>query len=137
MAYLIGMDNHQIRQRNLQSLLAQYDSQTELAEKIGTLQGRVSDFLSGRRNIGAQMARRIEQAHQLPHGWMDMDHAGAGTADAADAVASLRADQIQLLQHYNQLSPKYQELLRETAAGFATLEQVQQQQQQQQQQQHR
>ncbi len=45
-----------------------------------------------------------------------------------DAVAGLRADQIQLLQHYDQLSPKYQELLRETAAGFASMKRMQQQQ---------
>ena len=78
------------------------------------------------------MARRAEEAHQLPHGWMDVLHEEVA---APSRLEELRPDQLQLLQCYDQLSPKYQELLRETAAGFAKLERVQQPQQQQQQQQ--
>ena len=126
----MGMDIHLIRRQNLQSLLALHPNQSSLADALGTLQSRVSDWLGGRRNMGSQVARRAEEAHQLPHGWMDVLH---GEVAASSRLDELRPDQLQLLQCYGQLSPKYQELLRETAAGFAKLERVQQQQQQQQQ----
>ena len=128
----MSMDIHLIRRQNLQKLLALHPNQSVLADALGTLQGRVSDWLGGRRNMGSQVARRAEEAHQLPHGWMDVLH---GEVAAPSRLEELRPDQLQLLQCYDQLSPKYQELLRETAAGFAKLERVQQQQQQQQQQQ--
>ena len=123
------MDIHLIRRQNLQKLLALHPNQSALADALGTLQGRVSDWLGGRRNLGSQVARRAEEAHQLPHGWMDVNHVEVAVPSRLE---ELRPDQIQLLQYYDQLSPKYQEMLRETAAGFAKLERVQQQLQQQQ-----
>ncbi|MBK8752334.1 MAG: hypothetical protein IPL99_12120 [Candidatus Competibacteraceae bacterium] len=129
MSYLIGMDINFIRRNNLHRLLELHTDQNSLAEALGTLQGRISDFLSGRRNVGNAIARRTEQAHQLPHGWMDVEHSDDAKMEGK---VDLRADQIQLLHFYEQLSPDRQRVIRETASAYTVLEQIQQQQQQQQ-----
>lgn len=123
------MDINLIRRNNLHRLLELHPDQSALAEALGTLQGRISDFLNGRRNIGNTIARRTEQAHQLPYGWMDVVHSDEVSTGVK---ANLRADQIQLLYFYEQLLPEHQRVIRETASAYVMLEKTQQQQQQQQ-----
>ena len=113
------MDIHLIRRENLQKLLALHPNQSALADALGTLQGRVSDFLGGRRNLGSRMARRAEEVHRLPHGWMDVSHAEMAAPTRRE---ELRADQVLLLQHYDQLTPEHQHMVREMAAAYLKLE---------------
>ena len=111
----------EIRLHNLRRIVSRYETHQAVASEAGLSGQYLNQLLSGHRNIGEKTARKIERALRLTPGELDRD----GT----EVAAGLRADQMQLLQSYNQLSPKYQELLRETAAGFAKLERMQQQQQ--------
>lgn len=112
----------EIRLHNLRRIVSRYETQQAVASEVGLSGQYLNQLLSGHRNLGEKTARKIERALRLTPGELDAD----GTSAAAMA---LPVDQMQLLQSYNQLSPKYQELLRETAAGFAKLERMQQQQQ--------
>lgn len=69
------MDISSIRRQNLLSLL-KGRSKRVCAELWGTSPSYVSQMLSDKptRNIGDDMARRVEVAELLPHGWLDQLH---------------------------------------------------------------
>ncbi len=69
------MDISSIRRQNLLSLL-KGRSKRVCAELWGTSPSYVSQMLSDKptRNIGDDMARRVEAAELLPHGWLDQLH---------------------------------------------------------------
>lgn len=80
------MDIYAIRQINYKKLL------TDFAEKMRREQGTdygvldrfgkfadvspryLSHVNMGRKNLGDDVSRKFEEAHQLPHGWMDQQH---------------------------------------------------------------
>lgn len=75
------MDIKNIRHQNLNKLIGEYIlegyTKAQIAEKIGVPPSQLSQ-LSGTnavRNIGDKIARRIESAMGLPHGWMDSQRA--------------------------------------------------------------
>lgn len=70
-----GMDIKSIRQTNMISLL-KGRSKAECAELWGTSASYLSQMLSknATRSIGDVMARRVESAELLPHGWLDQVH---------------------------------------------------------------
>lgn len=45
-----------------------------MAEKLGMSESQMSQHVSGGKNIGPRLARRIEKELDLPHGWMDNEH---------------------------------------------------------------
>jgi len=120
------------RRDHVRRLVDGYPSQRQFAEALGLSAAHVSQMLTGVREVGSQVARRIEAALGLAEGFLDTAlGAAAAPLDQRGLLNQiLPADQIKLLNDYMQLSPKRQEMLRDTAAGFAKLEQVQQQQQQ-------
>lgn len=68
------MDVKQIRKTNILKLYEQHGGPAGLARKVGTSESYLSQITSdkGTRNIGDQLARKIEKALALPRGWMDM-----------------------------------------------------------------
>jgi len=76
------LDVKQIRYKNLQKLGAKFGQLSVLSEKLQS--ERPNDFTNaryfyqvkpeGRRTIGDKMARFLEEALELEHGWMDKDH---------------------------------------------------------------
>ncbi|MDQ5910685.1 MAG: hypothetical protein QG599_2782 [Pseudomonadota bacterium] len=109
-----------IRLRNLQRLMARYDSQVAFASALGQSPQYLNQILTGQRNIGEKTARKIEQALNLASGELDQD------ALASDRVASvpwLSEDHRQLLAEYAQLSPLHQTMVRETIQAYLKLEQ--------------
>jgi transcriptional regulator with XRE-family HTH domain len=97
------------RRVNLGNLIARYGGQRAFAERVGLSPAHVSQIMTGRRNVGDQVARRIEQALNRPPGWMDIDH-----SYAKDNVPELTPRQAILLDHFEALTEEQQgELLRE------------------------
>ena len=111
-----------LRRKNLRRLLADYRSQRQFCDGVGLVQGHVSQMVNGTREMGEEVARRIERALGLAPGWMDADPEG-GEAPPPDEVAlgQLPADQLKLLADYRRLTPRHQEMVRETAAGYLVL----------------
>jgi phage repressor protein C with HTH and peptisase S24 domain len=72
-----GMDTNSIRRENLRALAARYDTQAEFAAACGTAPSVISLIVSPnpKRNLGHQLARKIESAQGLPMGWLDSAHA--------------------------------------------------------------
>lgn len=71
------MDMHQIRLLNLESLIKKQGSAAKIASLIGSSPTVLSVIRSDKhpdKNMGGGMARRIEDALSLPHGWMDRLH---------------------------------------------------------------
>lgn len=70
------MDTNTIRRENLRALAARYPTQAEFAEACGTAPSVISLIVSPnpKRNLGPKLARKIEAAAGLPHGWLDQAH---------------------------------------------------------------
>ncbi len=66
-------DKHTIRKNKLLQIIEKEGSQTAVAKKIGTDKSYLSQILSakGTRNVGDDLARRIESAYGLNDGWLD------------------------------------------------------------------
>lgn len=67
------MDTYSIRRENLRSLIRESHSQAEFAAACGTAPSVLSLIVSPnpKRNLGDKLARKIEAAQGLPHGWLD------------------------------------------------------------------
>lgn len=70
------MDIHQIRLTNLQQAIKKAGSQARLADMVGIKSAYISQIKNSKHptNMGNDVARRIESALGLPHGWMDVLH---------------------------------------------------------------
>lgn len=86
------MDVNEVRLLNYKTLLKQFLEKgldrgepergvlNRFGEFIGVSPRYLSHINNGRKHVGAETCRRIEQAFRLPHGWMDHDHIGGGAA---------------------------------------------------------
>lgn len=87
------MDTNSIRRENLRALAARYDTQAEFAAACGTAPSVISLIVSPnpKRNLGHQLARKIEAAQKLPMGWLDSVHAkeSGETVDLTSLPAAL------------------------------------------------
>lgn len=68
------MDIREIRNRNLLRLIKEAGGQKRLAELTGVSAAYLCQVLSVRvnRNVGHNLARRLEQGMGRPYGWMDV-----------------------------------------------------------------
>ena len=114
------MDSKTIRLQNLLLLAERYRTQKEFAAALGVSSQRIGHLLGGT-PLGAATARRIEQIHSLPEGWMDLPH-GATDALLPYAPLPLPPDRRELLAVYEQMSPASQTLARQAVAAFLALE---------------
>lgn len=63
-----------IRRANLIALLDKHDRDVDFAELGGIAPGHLSQMKTGVRQVGDEVAARIEQRLRLEPGWMDRDH---------------------------------------------------------------
>ena len=80
----MSVDNAQIRHRNFMATFQRFkDANPALpergmlklfAQRIGFSDRYLSHIKCNRKNIGSNVARTIESALGLPHGWMDREH---------------------------------------------------------------
>ena len=60
------MSLSEIRRKNLQKYCSHTGTQAEVAAQIGISASQISQLLTGRRNIGEKLARKIERALHMP-----------------------------------------------------------------------
>jgi transcriptional regulator with XRE-family HTH domain len=72
----VRMDTKSIRLENLRQLIEKEPSKSAFAERVDTSAAYLSQIFntSHPANVGAALARKIEQKLGLPHGWMDSNH---------------------------------------------------------------
>jgi hypothetical protein len=78
------MDIDQIRLKNLEALLTQYEEKCrqegrtffykDFARDHGMGEKNLQHIRKGTRAMGKNVARRIERAKKFPKGWMDVEH---------------------------------------------------------------
>jgi phage repressor protein C with HTH and peptisase S24 domain len=75
------MDIAQIRRDNARDLSNKCHGISAFAEKLGKSQSQISSMIGTNptKNIGNKIAREIETAFGLPHGWMDVCHEPSST----------------------------------------------------------
>lgn len=97
-------DVFRVRRENFKALVKKLRSTTAMANKLDSTPGYISQLISPKnpRNIGENVARKIETAMKLPRGWMDAEHAKGwdGEADttnggkAQDLRAAIDTDRL-------------------------------------------
>jgi len=92
------MDSKSFRKAHLQRLVREYGSANALAIAAGVNQGNLSLVLSGKRGMGANLARKLEKFAGYPEGYMDLPpeqaeafHAAAKGLSDDDLIAALRS----------------------------------------------
>ncbi|MEN7429671.1 hypothetical protein VA599_02870 [Chromobacterium sp. TRC.1.1.SA] len=69
------MDISEIRRQNVLKLIEECDDSVKaFADKVGIQPGQASHLKTGFRNVGPNMAKRIEQAFDKESGWISRDH---------------------------------------------------------------
>jgi phage repressor protein C with HTH and peptisase S24 domain len=88
------MDSKTIRKFNLLRLKKQVGTWPQVAEPAQTNWRYLSQIASNKisANLGDELARRLEEAHNKPHGWMDMPPSGIETdTGGVPIVGTVRA----------------------------------------------
>jgi plasmid maintenance system antidote protein VapI len=67
-----------IRKSNLLAQIDRFGSQRAFAEQAGLAPAHVSQMVTDRRNMGDEVARRIEKNLDLSEGYMDVQHQSEG-----------------------------------------------------------
>lgn len=94
------MDIHNIREQNYKLLFIAFAN--KMNDEEGTRRGALDRFgkftdtspryLShvnmGRKQLGDDVCRRFEEAHRLPHGWMDVSHTMPAGTEEEQIVAT-------------------------------------------------
>lgn len=115
----------EIRRECLHRLVDGYPTQRQFADAVGLSPAHLNQMLGEHREVGDQVARRIEAALGLSVGFMDHADEPPMAQDSQLLARLLPADQLKLLNDYLKLSPLHQSMIRETAAAYLSLEQVQ------------
>lgn len=90
------MDTNSIRRDNLRALAARYPTQAEFAAICGTAPSVISLIISPnpKRNLGHQLARKIEAAAGLEPGWLDQPRDAENEKRHIQPNASIESDGI-------------------------------------------
>lgn len=82
-----------IRRANLAGLIREFETIARLARRTGAVASLLSRIKNGTRQMGDDVARRLERALDKPEGWMDLPQFGAGDAmmDQAEALQILQS----------------------------------------------
>jgi len=119
----------EIRRENLIRLVRSYKSQRQFAQSVGLVPSHASQLLSGTREMGEEVARRIEEALGMPVGFMSLDPNTPPLMPVIElALQCLPSDELKLLTDYRRISQKHRDMAREMMAAYVTFEHVQQQQ---------
>jgi len=65
--------SQEIRVRNLRKLISEFGSQAKLADAVGCTPSVISQLITGHRDIGEKLARKIEEGAGKPALWLDGD----------------------------------------------------------------
>ena len=112
------------RRDHLRRLIQGYPSQRQFAEALGMAPSQISHIVTGLREVGDQVARRIETELSLREGFLDtpLDDESAPAAPIAHLDQLLSTHELKLLTDYRRMSDHHREILRETAAAYVSIE---------------
>ena len=79
----------QRRRENLKRLLANYPTQRHFADAVGLSVAQVSHLVTGVREMGEEIARRIEQTLGFEMGFMDREVDASGEGYSVNGVSPL------------------------------------------------
>lgn len=103
--YDVSMTRQDIRMANLRKLIAEFGSNSALANAVGTNEKYLSQLLNmlplpsgNHRSLGDKLARRLERCSGKPDGWMDRDH----DASIPVSYANLSLEENELLRLYRE-----------------------------------
>lgn len=125
-----GMDVKEIRRENLRALLNEFGTATALASAAGTDAAYLSQIKSTKtkREIGDNLARRLEKAANKDRGWMDQLHRQNGhkqrpasnkVNNAMEGGAFTRHEEA-IIHIYRQLPPSGRKRFLDHVYAFAT-----------------
>jgi hypothetical protein len=112
------MDIKQIRRANMLALIEREPSKAAFARKVGTDPAYISQILSTKTKaeVGNDLARGIEAAYKLPHGWMDHEHASPDIEASQAPLPAFSKDQLMIATVWPYLPPeKKDEMLEQMA----------------------
>lgn len=112
----------EIRRDNLIRLAQSYKSKRKFASDMGLAPAHMNQLLSGARDMGEEVARRIEDALGLTPGSISTEPGTNPLSLIKDELQGMPADELKLLSDYRRMSPRHQEMLRETATAYVKLE---------------
>lgn len=75
-----------VRRINLSVLMDQFERQSDFARQLETSPSHLSQMKKGNRNIGNELARKIEERMGKPRGWMDSPQGWSKELVNTDAV---------------------------------------------------
>ena len=123
------MSTKEVRRQNLQLILSSlggHGAQKILSEKSGIHHTYISNIRLGNREMGEEIARKIEATMGLTVGWMDQIHSTIADESAA-YVKQATPDEVvmeaRLLALWEQLSASRQRLALELLADMVAAEQ--------------
>lgn len=117
------VDIHDIRKANLILLRAEFDTAAALAEAAGTSPSYISQIVSKKatREIGDDLARRLEKAAHKERGWMDHNHSkhNAAAVPTQGKVGALTRHEEAIISIYRQLPSSIRKRFLVTVDAFA------------------
>lgn len=117
------MDVNEIRRMNLRRLANAIGGVSAVANRLDKSQGQISSLIGARatKNIGARIARQVEQVFGKPHGWLD--HIHMHPEGKEDVVAcGLSLDEMALITKYRRMSSGKRALFQSLADVLADTE---------------
>lgn len=122
----------EVRRQNLHLVLAGFGgrgAQKKLAEKSGIYHTYLSNIRVGNREMGEEIARKIEAAMGLAPGWMDQPHAVFEKEKGDYAAVAATPEEVALEQRltslWEQLSMPRRRVALEVLADMVAAEQAQ------------
>lgn len=85
----------EVRRQNLNLILASlggHGAQKKLSEKSGIYHSHISNLRLGNKEMGEEIARKIEGAMSLSSGWMDRPHSGIQDEEGSCAKTATLED---------------------------------------------
>jgi transcriptional regulator with XRE-family HTH domain len=106
--YWLSLMDQKNRVDNLRKLIAEYGSQAKLADAVGCTPSVISQLMTGHREVGEKLARKIESGAGRPPLWLDKPQGTSGS-DMKDDNAS--SDNQSFIQKYRKISDEDREML--------------------------
>lgn len=117
-----GMAIDDIRRENARALAKKAGGPARFAEKTGMSDSQVSQIIGKNptKNIGGNLARKIEEALSLPRGWMDTPEGGNRLVDVSgpNTAGFISVDELtRLVTLYEKAAPGTREMLLDALEG--------------------
>jgi transcriptional regulator with XRE-family HTH domain len=107
------------RLRNLRRLIAQYDRQRLFADAAEMNPSHLSQIVTGRRGLGENLARRIEETLGLPHLWLDQRDGVPPAPSLREQAGDYDLEDLRVARAIRSLPPKSRVALQTVLDAFA------------------